>query len=175
MFYSFFKCFAKSADPGEIPPVVALHLSLHCLSKYPLRGFWSSKDHVRIHRGRGQGVRTPLEITLYIGLLSNTVRIPFKSQGYQSIIQCWAIIGPPAKPWPFKKAFRLRAVDDPLIVVFGSFLPSSKKNIIMIKKTRSSADKDLAYGDCSHEFWCIFLSALYFCIICIFFNLKRIR
>ena len=37
---------------------------------------------------------------------------------------------------------------------------------------RSSADKDLAYGDCSHEFWCIFLSALYFCIICIFLKLE---
>ena len=31
------------------------------------------------------------------GSLALLVRIPLKSQRYQSSIQCWAIIGPPAK------------------------------------------------------------------------------
>ena len=60
-----------------------------------LRG-WSS--HVRIQRGGG--VRTPpLSSYKNIGFFSNTilVRIPLKSQSYQSSIQCWTSIGPPAK------------------------------------------------------------------------------
>ena len=38
-------CFvlASSADPDEMPHNVAFYLSLHCLSKYLLRGFWSSE------------------------------------------------------------------------------------------------------------------------------------
>ena len=31
---------ANSADPYEMPHYVAFHLGLHCLSKYPFRGFW---------------------------------------------------------------------------------------------------------------------------------------
>ena len=30
---------ANSADPDEMPHDVAFHLGLHCLSKYPFRGF----------------------------------------------------------------------------------------------------------------------------------------
>ena len=39
----------------------------------------------------------PLEKYKNIGFLSKLVRILLKSQGYQSSIQCWAIIGSPAK------------------------------------------------------------------------------
>ena len=34
---------ANSADLEEMPCYAASHLSLHCLPKYPLRGFWFSK------------------------------------------------------------------------------------------------------------------------------------
>ena len=40
----------NSADPDEMPHYAAFHLGLHCLPKYLLRGFWSSrgKDKVRL-------------------------------------------------------------------------------------------------------------------------------
>ena len=44
---------------------------------------------------RGSG--PPWKITKIVGSLSILVRIPLKSQSYQSSIQCWAIIGPPVK------------------------------------------------------------------------------
>ena len=34
---------ANHADPDEMPHYVALHLGLHCLPKYPTRGFCSPK------------------------------------------------------------------------------------------------------------------------------------
>ena len=34
---------ANSADPGEMQHYGAFHLGLHCLPKYPIRGFWSTK------------------------------------------------------------------------------------------------------------------------------------
>ena len=34
---------ANSADLDEMPLHAAFHLGLHCLPKYPFRGFWSSK------------------------------------------------------------------------------------------------------------------------------------
>ena len=65
---------------------------------------------MRGSRGGGQGVRTPLKNHKNIGFPSNTGQDPLKkSQSYQDSVQCWAI-----------------ATDDgPLIVVFGSSLPSS--------------------------------------------------
>ena len=47
----------------------------------------------------GQGVRIPppLEIHKTIGVIAILVWIPLKSQSYQASIQCWAIIGTPAK------------------------------------------------------------------------------
>ena len=48
-----------------------------------------------------------------------------KSQNYQASIQCWAIIGPPAKR--HLNGVRWRAGDGPLIVLFGLSLPSSTK------------------------------------------------
>ena len=35
----------NSVDPDEIPHHVAYHLALHCLTKYPFRGFWSEKGY----------------------------------------------------------------------------------------------------------------------------------
>ena len=34
---------SNSADPDEMPQFVAFHQGLHCLQKYPFRGFQSSK------------------------------------------------------------------------------------------------------------------------------------
>ena len=45
--------------------------------------------------GGGQGVRIPLKNHKNIGSLSNTGPDPLKI--YQASIQCWAIIGTPAK------------------------------------------------------------------------------
>ena len=53
-------------------------------------------NHVRIQRG-GTGGPDPLDNYKNIGFLSNTGPDPLKSQSYQVSIQCWAIIGPPAK------------------------------------------------------------------------------
>ena len=33
---------ANSADPDEMLHYAAFHLGLHCLPRYPFRGFWSS-------------------------------------------------------------------------------------------------------------------------------------
>ena len=33
----------NSADPNEMPHNAAFYLDLHCLSKSPFRGFWSTK------------------------------------------------------------------------------------------------------------------------------------
>ena len=56
--------------------------------------------HVRIQRGggdRGQGSGPPLKNHKNIGFSSNTGRDPLKNRCCQAIIQCWAIIGTPAK------------------------------------------------------------------------------
>ena len=47
---------------------------------------------------------------------------PEKSQSCKASIQCWAIIGPPAKR--HLMAFRWWADDSPHIVVLNSFFPS---------------------------------------------------
>ena len=80
---------------------------------------------MRIKSGdRGSGPPPPWKITKY--------RVPqqcwsgslVKPQSYLASIQCWATIDQPAK--------RRQAYDVPLIVVFGSSLPSStrKKNVV---------------------------------------------
>ena len=66
--------------------------------------------HVRIQRG-GRGNHKN------IGFLSNTGSDPLKNRSYQASIQCWTIIGTPAKR--HLMAFRWRADDGPLIVVLG--------------------------------------------------------
>ena len=48
-------------------------------------------------RGGTGGPDPTWKITKIKGSLTILVRIPLKSQSYQSSIHCWAIIGPPAK------------------------------------------------------------------------------
>ena len=74
--------------------------------------------------GGGKGDRgsgPPLKNHKNIGFSSNTGPDPLKNRSYQASIQCWAIIGTPAK------RVRWRADDDPLIVGLGSSIPSSTK------------------------------------------------
>ena len=40
---------ANSADPDEMTHRVAFHLGLPCLIKYPIRGFWYTKDIQRLN------------------------------------------------------------------------------------------------------------------------------
>ena len=80
-----------------------------------------------------KGVRTPLKNHKNIGFLSNTGPDPLKSQSYQASIQCWIIIGTSAER--HLMAFRWRANGDPLMVLFGSSLPSStnkKKSVVKV-------------------------------------------
>ena len=35
---------ANIVDPDEMPPYAAFHLGLHCMAKYPFRGFQDTKD-----------------------------------------------------------------------------------------------------------------------------------
>ena len=83
---------------------------------------------MRIQRG-GQGVGTsppPQKNYKNIWFSSNTGPNPLKNHSYQAIIQCWAIIGTPAKR--HLMAFCWRADDCPFIVVLGSSPPSSTEN-----------------------------------------------
>ena len=75
----------------------------------------------------------PLKYQRNIGFLAILDRIPcnFQNfQSYQASIQCWANTGPPAKRHLSSSArqgnlmaFRWRAGDGPLLVVFGFSLP----------------------------------------------------
>ena len=76
-------------------------------------------------RGGKGGPDPPLKNNKNIGFSSNIGRDLLKIRSYQTSIQCWGIIGTPAKHHLME--FRWRANDDPLIVVLGSSLPSSKK------------------------------------------------
>ena len=61
-----------------------------------------------------------------IGFSSNTGPDPLEKHCYQASIQCWGIIGTPAKRNLI--AFRWRVDDGPLIVVLAKFtLPSSHR------------------------------------------------
>ena len=75
--------------------------------------------------GAGGPDPPPLKNHKNIGFSSNTGPDSLKNRGYQASIQCWAIIGTPAKR--HLMAFRWRADDGPLIVVLGSAIPSSTK------------------------------------------------
>ena len=37
---------ANSADPDEMPLFAAFHQGLHCLLKYPFKGFGLKKDYI---------------------------------------------------------------------------------------------------------------------------------
>ena len=67
----------------------------------------------------GPDTPPPRTITKY-RVSSNTASDPLKNRSYQASIQCWAIIGTPAKR--AFMAFRRRTNDGPLIVY--SDLPS---------------------------------------------------
>ena len=75
----------------------------------------------------GGGGRTggpdPLKNHKNIGFPGNTGPDPLKNRSYQASIQCWAIIGTPAKRHLMTLCCRVD--DDPLTVVLGSSLPSS--------------------------------------------------
>ena len=88
--------------------------------------------HVRIQRGTGGPDPPPPE---NIGFSSNTGPDPPKNHCYQASIQCWAIIGTPAKCQLM--AFRLQADDCPLIVVLGSSLSLSTYKKKKKKKCQS--------------------------------------
>ena len=64
-------------------------MSFHALS-------FAGSPHVRIQR-RGQGVRTPLEKSKFIGFPSNTGTDPLKITKLPSQRSMWAIISPPGK------------------------------------------------------------------------------
>ena len=74
---------------------------------------------------------------------------PEKSQSYQANIQCWAIIGPPAKR--HLNGFLLAVDDGPFIMIFGSSIPSSTKktfsNLPPLTKLSGSAHEDSKGSD----------------------------
>ena len=84
---------------------------------------------------RGSGHPPPLKNHKNIGFSSKTGPDPLKNRSYQASIQCWVIIGTPAKR--HLMAFCWRADDGPLIAVLESSLPSSTKKK---KKTLSKLD-----------------------------------
>ena len=89
----------------------------------PWEGKQNTDNHMGGSRGGDRGSGPPWKFTKIKGFLAILVRSPWKSQSYQASIQCWAIIGTPAKRRLM--AFRWWTDDGPLIVVFGSSLPSS--------------------------------------------------
>ena len=96
---------------------------------------------MRIQRGdRGPDPPPPMKNHKNIGFSSNTVPDSLKNRSYQASIQCWGIIGTPVKG--HLMAFRWRAHDGPLIVVLGSFLPSSTKK----KKKKTNKKNEVKVG-----------------------------
>ena len=91
-------------------------------------------------------------------------RFPEKSQSYQASIQCWAIIGTPAKR--LLMAFPWRADDGPILVVFGSSLPHQLKKTLVKCGPPLTKLSGSAYGMHSHtvglKFYIFFLSKMPF-------------
>ena len=75
----------------------------------------------------------PLKNHKNIWFSSNTGPDPLKNRSHQARIQCWTIIGTPAKR--HLMAFCRRADHGPLIVALGSSLPSSTKKTKQKKNT----------------------------------------
>ena len=89
------------------------------------------RSHAR-SRGGGTGGPDPLPLKNHKNFLAILERIPRNSQNYQASIQRWAIIGTPAKR--HLKAFRWRADDGPLLVIFGSSpLKKKKKTVVRVR------------------------------------------
>ena len=95
--------------------------------------------HVQIQRGLAGGpdpTRPPEKSKIYTRFSSrDTGPDPLKNRSYQASIQCWAIIGTPAKH--HLMAFPWWSDDCPLIVVLGSSLPHSTKK----SQSRTPTDK----------------------------------
>ena len=77
------------------------HWSVLCYIVYNITQWTSLRENVptnvRIQRG-GQGARTnPVKNHKNIVFSSNTGLDPLKNCSYEASIQCWAIIGTPAK------------------------------------------------------------------------------
>ena len=107
---------------------------------------------MRGSRGRTGGSAPPWKIAKIVFLVV-LVRIAWKSQSNQASIQRWAISGMPAKRhW---MAFRWRADNGLLIVVFGSSLPSSPKRA---KKTpnKKQTNKQTNKKNVSWQFFLFF-------------------
>ena len=82
------------------------------------------RSHARIYRGyRGSGPNTPEKSQKYRISWQNswTGSLEIRKSTKQASIQRWAIMDTPAKR--HLKAFRWRADDGPLLVIFGSSLP----------------------------------------------------
>ena len=88
-------------------------------------------------RGRGQGVRTPLKNHKNIGFLSYSGPDPLK---YHKATEPAFNVGPSSARQrnAISMAYRLRADDGQLIVVFGSNHPSSKKDLPLTKFSGSA-------------------------------------
>ena len=89
---------------------------LNVTSTKPHSVFYTA--YARIQRGGGGRGYGPHE---NIGFLSNTYPVPLEITNLQSQHSIWATI---------KMAFRRRVDDGPLIVVFGSTLPSSTRKTL---------------------------------------------
>ena len=89
--------------------------------------------HAQIQRGEGTGDPDPppWKNTKYRVSYQYRSGSPNKSQSYKASIQCWAIVGPPAKR--HLNGVSLAGRRWPLILIFGSSLPLSTK-----KKRRQS-------------------------------------
>ena len=82
---------------------------------------YKGRRHVQIKRGGGgdRGPDPPEKSQKY-RFFSNTGPDPLKNRSCEASIQCWAIIGTPAKH--HLMAFRWYTDDGPFIVVLGSSL-----------------------------------------------------
>ena len=82
----------------------------------------------------GTGVPDPLPLENHrnIGFPSNIDPDSLKIlQSYQASIQCWVIMGPPAKR--YSMAFYWRTDDGPFIVMFGNSIPHQLKKKKLIE------------------------------------------
>ena len=100
--YVFVKLSFQDSNLGEIPSrrsAPAILLLSYTFAKFHFCDS-GSRIHVFMKFHLWRGVRTPPppeELQKLLGSLAILVRIPLKSQSYQSSIQCWTIIGTPAK------------------------------------------------------------------------------
>ena len=78
---------------------------------------------------------------------------PEKSQSYHASIQCWATIGPPSKRHLYGDLWL--AYDGPLLLLFGSSLPSHKKETKTKKKLVIVGSPLVIFSGCATVMQCI--------------------